>query len=386
MRRRIASIVFAFIAATVLTISAIPAWSASSLPHTGARRAAPSVWAVGSFPLDSIPHFQQTLTEGLKKNWREFVSPNEPDTDNVLSDVVALGPNDAWAVGNINQARGTMIEHWDGTAWTITARPNIAGRIGSTGLASVAFVAPDDVWTVGHNGGGVGALVEHWDGAAWNVVDAPEKDPGSDVLADVAAVSADLAWAVGTTSSDDPIPVITTLVERWDGSHWDIVKSPNAHNGSELHSVATTSAGDAWAVGNTLNANNIQDGTLIEHWNGSRWRVVKSPSPGIAPGLEAVAALSPTDAWAVGGKTLESGDCATLIEHWKGTRWEAVNAPNGGCLADVSARSSSDVWAVGSGRLGMPNGTIMHWDGHAWSIVEDPDAGPLGGVSIVPAG
>jgi hypothetical protein len=115
--------------------------------------------------------------------------------------------------------------------------------------------------------------------------------------------------------------------------------------------------------------------------------VVKSPSPGIAPGLEAVTAISPTDAWAVGGTTLDDGDCATLIEHWNGARWKAVRSPNGGCLADVSARSANDVCAVGSGRvLGAPDGTIMHRDGGAWSIVEDPDAGALSGVAIVPAG
>jgi hypothetical protein len=83
--------------------------------------------------------------------------------------------------------------------------------------------------------------------------------------------------------------------------------------------------------------------------------------------------------------TLNNGDCASLIEHWNGAGWKAVETPNGGCLSDASARTSTDVWAVGSGRLGMPNGTIMHWDGVAWSIVQDPDAGALSGVSIVPA-
>jgi hypothetical protein len=184
MRRRKAPapIVVGAIAAAVLIASAAPA-SSTALGQRSARRALTSVWVVGSFALDSIPHFQQTLTEGLTRSWTEIDSPNEPDTDNVMSDVVALGPKNAWAVGNINQARGTMIEHWDGTTWTITPRPNISGRIGTTGLASVAAVGRDNVWTVGHNSGGIGALVEHWDGTAWNVVDAPEKDPGSDGLA-----------------------------------------------------------------------------------------------------------------------------------------------------------------------------------------------------------
>ncbi|HEY4388878.1 MAG TPA: hypothetical protein VGN34_30885, partial [Ktedonobacteraceae bacterium] len=45
--------------------------------------------------------------------------------------------------------------------------------------------------------------------------------------------------------------------------------------------------------------------TLIEHWNGSTWSVVPSPSPGSSPAssfnfLNGIEALSPHNIWAVG--------------------------------------------------------------------------------------
>jgi hypothetical protein len=132
--------------------------------------------------------------------------------------------------------------------------------------------------------------------------------------------------------------------------------------------------------------NGIPDGTLIEHWDEGRWRAVPSPSSGIAPGLEGVSVASPTDVWAVGGLTLESGGCAPLIEHWDGVRWSRVRVPTkGGCLADVHVVSSDDVWAVGSGPLGLDGGTIWHWDGVRWSMAPDPEIGVLKAVSAPPA-
>src|SRR5438477_12998191 len=61
---------------------------------------------------------------------------------------------------------------------------------------------------------------------------------------------------------------------------WSVVPSPNSNvvpNG--LSAVATVSANDVWAVGSS--GSQMSGGqTLIEHWNGTSWSVVKSPSPG----------------------------------------------------------------------------------------------------------
>jgi hypothetical protein len=64
--------------------------------------------------------------------------------------------------------------------------------------------------------------------------------------------------------------------------------------------------------------------TLVQHWNGTTWDVVPSPSPSASQDeLLGVAMLSSSYAWAVGYQ----GD-KTLIERWNGTAWTVQPSPN----------------------------------------------------------
>jgi hypothetical protein len=86
------------------------------------------------------------------------------------------------------------------------------------------------------------------------------------------------------------------------------------------------------------------------------WTVQKTQSPGgIARDLEGVAALSSTNAWAVGGYT----DCGNahedhpLIEHWNGRAWKVVDEGHAafqGQLTGITAirRTTYGLWG-GSG-------------------------------------
>ena len=113
-----------------------------------------------------------------------------------------------------------------------------------------------------------------------------------------------------------------------------------------LDAVAATSASDAWAVGGY--STSTVGRALIEHWNGTQWCRVPSPQPGTSDGLTGVAAISPTDAWAVG----TYGIFKTLILHWDGTAWAKVPSPNPSSvginqLDAVAGTSATDAWAVG---------------------------------------
>jgi hypothetical protein len=113
------------------------------------------------------------------------------------------------------------------------------------------------------------------------------------------------------------------VTSHWNGSGWRRVSSPSPGvRGSNLHGVTATSASNIWAVGWARTS------TLIEHWNGAAWKHVASPSPGSTWNtLFGVAADSASDAWAVGwycASTCASGSAAddTLITHWNGTAWK----------------------------------------------------------------
>src|SRR5262249_41839023 len=139
-----------------------------------------------------------------------------------------------------------------------------------------------------------------------------------------------------------------------------------------LYGVAGTSAGDAWAVGLSHNGT-LPSGTLIEHWNGSRWTITASPSPDDQLNeLRAVAALSPDDAWAVGFHSGAQTDLpiATLVMHWDGASWHQVPSPNlpgvANQLFGITAIAPDDIWAVGAAGGGPLS---LHWNGSAWSVV-----------------
>jgi hypothetical protein len=133
------------------------------------------------------------------------------------------------------------------------------------------------------------------------------------------------------------------------------------------------------------------------------WTIVSSPNVGAVNNLKAVAAISPTDIWAVGnynngllevkpGQWTNPNPNRTLALNWNGARWSQVPSPNTGAgdnyLEGVAAISHSDVWAVGhynQARIMDDNGywqqagpaesLILHWDGKAWKSLPAPDLG-----------
>jgi hypothetical protein len=66
------------------------------------------------------------------------------------------------------------------------------------------------------------------------------------------------------------------------------------------------SANDVWAVG--YYGGNGNEQALLEHWDGSHWLVVESPTPSPAISLFSVAVASANDIWGkmseavIGGK------------------------------------------------------------------------------------
>jgi hypothetical protein len=140
-----------------------------------------------------------------------------------------------------------------------------------------------------------------------------------------------------------------------------------------LYSVAAVSRSDAWAVG-----------SVIEHWNGRRWSVVPGAKTGRCAALfYGVAARSASSAWAVGycGK---ASSHRPVIERWNGHRWSLqpnprIAASSVSELDGVSATSSSNAWAVGAHRSkGRTVPLVEHWNGRAWKVQGSPVAGPHG--------
>lgn len=325
------------------------------------------VWAVGAWyrPQLSTPG---TLTEHWNgSRWKLVPSPNVTDGYNELYGIAGVTPGDIWAVGYDNiSAYGserTLAEHWNGREWRVVATPNLGDSANE--LEGVHAVASDDVWAVGFGndpGGFAGhAIALHWNGKAWRLHDlTPKGAHHSDLLA-VTAVSANDVWAVGSQDGN-------TLVEHFDGTSWRVIPSPNGEgDDSVLSGVVALGPQDVWAVGASESSGGPGvekgDGTLAMHWDGTSWRVVPSPNgPHAGNALLNVIAFGPDDVWAAGYSYDDLEVTAqTLMAHWDGTSWRLVKTPNPGpdynVLDGLAGLDAKHLWAIGAAG---PNTLAMH--------------------------
>src|SRR5207249_4320959 len=108
---------------------------------------------------------------------------------------------------------------------------------------------------------------------------------------------------------------------------WNQTQMPHMNGAKdEIRGLAVASANDIWAVGSFVPAPNAKPIPLM-HWDGQTWNTVSNMSPIPVDGrFTDVAALSPTDAWAVGYVDEASGQGLAL--HWNGRDWKGVELPN----------------------------------------------------------
>lgn len=358
---------------------------------SGHRRRLVAVAAAASLSCLAAPAHASTRTPVATLPAQITVASLAPGHSHIpvlgeLSGTAAVSPSDVWAVGGypFGGAYVPLAEHWDGHAWTRVPTPEPAGTRTSY-LLAVTAVSADDVWAAGadvlSDGITMRTLIEHWNGRAWHLVASPSLDGDWNMLNGIDAVAADDVWVVGDGGTDASI---STLVEHWDGHRWKIVPSPNVTGVqvNQLNQVTAVSADDIWTVGYDA-VLGVQYSTLAEHWNGHRWKVVKTPNlhdPNFD--LQAVTAVATDEVWAVGSYwSNDEQRFNTLAERWDGDRWTVVPSPNpkagsnGTFSLAVSAGSGSDVWS--SGWYEVPGGNevplMEHWNGHRWQLSTTPD-------------
>jgi len=159
---------------------------------------------------------------------------------------------------------------------------------------------------------------------------------------------------------------------------WTIVSAPPTGQNAELDAVSAVSGTDAWAVGTTSGElNGVGAKPLIDNWNGTTWTQATVPAtPGNTAYLRGVSASSTTDAWAVGHTQVNREDFAPLGLHWNGTAWSV--APSfatalAGQIADgVADISPTNAWAIGGGLGSSNTGLVAQWNGSTWSRVTVP--------------
>jgi hypothetical protein len=201
------------------------AWTAVRAPRTGqfgilrsvTAVATDDVWAAGT---QYVNGNQRTLVvhwDGA--TWSVVPSANDGPYVQELFRIRAVAPDDIWAVGYHNAVFGvrqrfqTSIFHWDGSSWSVVPSPDVNQN--NNYLFSVDGTSADDAWAVGFYDNDqfqLRTMVQHWDGTSWTMVPSPNESDVIDELVDVVAVSPDETWAVGQTAG--PFDLDTLALRR----------------------------------------------------------------------------------------------------------------------------------------------------------------------------
>jgi hypothetical protein len=170
----------------------------------------------------------------------------------------------------------TLVEHWNGARWSIQPSPNpyaVCEGISDSTLSAVSCAAQAACMSVGNavsaasGGGGQFTLVESWNGSAWSIGQTVDVDlsGGDNDLVDVSCTSRRSCTAVGNT--DDANGNLIALIERWNGSRWTVQHGVPGDGGAALNAVSCTSPRFCFTVGSTPIGAAGADRPLIERYS-----------------------------------------------------------------------------------------------------------------------
>ncbi len=328
--------------------------------------------------------------------WSIVKSPNPAGSStSYLTSASCTGATACTAVGYAFTSAGpsTLVEKWNGAAWHIVGSPDPSGTLGNY-LSGVSCTGSSACIAVGYStrsgvsGGSIATLAEKWNGTTWSVVKSPNLTGAVDnYLVGVSCTGATACTAVGNSDKGGPV---STLVETWNGTTWSIVKSPNpaGASSSQLTGVSCSGLTACTAVG--YSSTGAAPSTLVEKWNGTAWHIVGSPNPSGASDsyLSGVSCTGSTACTAVGYSSsggVSGGSFRTLAEKWNGTTWSIVKSPNPSGALDsylfgAWCSSAAACTAVGSTDKGGSVSTLIEsWNGKAWSILKSPN--PTGALT-----
>ncbi|GGX97551.1 hypothetical protein [Streptomyces fructofermentans] len=196
---------------------------------------------------------------------------------------------------------------------------------------------------------------------------------GSDTnasFADIAAASADDAWAVGKSPVTGWVDEQETLLFHYDGKAWRPYDLPPAlRRLDELPIVRLDASGprDVWLFAGISTTPEKSSPPLAAHWDGTAWQAVEVPRD-FPQAVVGAAVFGPSDAWVVDG--------SDTARHWDGRQWRTSRLP--GRAQALAGTSGRDLWAAGSAltREAVARPVAAHWDGGGWRKAEMPALSP----------
>jgi hypothetical protein len=305
------------------------------------------------------------------QSWSIQATPNPPgSTLSQLFAVSCLSPVACTAVGDQDNGSDEtpLVERWNGQSWSILATPP---GVDSGGLLGVSCASKSFCAAVG--GHGNAPLAEIWNGRNWSLDPMPSPPGATDGgiyyppvagLHGLSCVSAHACLAVGTyeQSAGPPTPA-GAFAEQWNGTRWTMNAFPYS---DPMNEIGTPSAISCVS----LHACIALRGGGVEMWNGRYWTSQHIPllKSWYSSRLNAVSCASGNACTAVGSYSLPvagyGGPAQALVERWNGVRWKIQRTPHPGVVGSlvgvscVSARSCTAISAT----------SAEQWNGRSWTL------------------
>ncbi|MBO2446584.1 hypothetical protein J4573_05745 [Actinomadura barringtoniae] len=319
---------------------------------------------------------------GCVPKWKLETSPAD-STD--VQDVDALSATDVRFSANVSSLLGGGLSQtaWDGAKVT-DAGPQIpvAPKHPRVMVTTSSYDSASSGWTVTYPSAGLAdvarSVMARWDGGRWTLTPtavSPSPESTRPSILDVLSLSPDNAWAVGYLDESG------ALIEHWDGTEWKVVDNPAATTpNTQLLKIHGSSPTDLWAVGWQYPPNGGLHRLYAQHYDGSKWSEVTMPDVG-APdaAASAVVVKGPNDVWVGGirGTWADFNGYRGVVMHWDGKTWTVDTGPGdvaqGDMVNGLYIAGPNDIWAIaGKG--------LMHRTGTTWTKVVPEGAQP-GGVA-----
>jgi hypothetical protein len=318
-----------------------------------------SCFAVGTYEHNGL-FAKGLLAHWNGSHWSSTTSPNPAGVVapvDYVNGVACPSPTSCFAVGRYDTpaSSGILVAHWNGSHWSSMTSPKPSGS-STPALTAVSCPSTTSCFAVGSYGvptiGFVKTLVEHWNGSHWSIVPSPNPTGSSGTfLSGVSCPSTTSCFAVGS----DTVPrtaAIGALVEHWDGNTWSIMTSANLTGSTQsyLFGVSCPSPNSCFAVGSYSVSRTEK--SLLERWNGSAWGVMNSPNRAGYVALHGVSCPNTMNCYAVGYYENNNGPFPKgLVEHWvHGSPWSIMTSSNPSTdteLDGVSCPTTTRCFAVG---------------------------------------
>jgi hypothetical protein len=167
-------------------------------------------------------------------------------------------------------------------------------------------------------------------------------------------------------------------VARWNTVEWVNASAVEKLN-SALNGISCVSTSYCVAVGQFVQAANLQFQPLAEVWNGSSWSVYAPPVPGSweTAVLNSVQCVPGPTTWCMASGSLKRNEAGTsywrpFADIWNGSSWTTTTgvpwgANNEALAYGSSCRSTTECWIVGEGHTGSTlHPWAVKWTGSTW--------------------